>query len=87
MEASAIIVDTAFYAIQRRYQLENLNSFDKKDWPRTTDLIDYRSKEPRDFDYYRPTDYFLPLGEWLHDASARRKRLAEQQAEEAKHKK
>jgi hypothetical protein len=79
-----MVVETAFYAIQRRYQLENLQSFDKKDWPRHSDLIDYRSREARDPDYYRPTDYFLGLGEWLHDASVRRKKLAEKQAEEAK---
>jgi hypothetical protein len=78
-----MVVEVAFYAIQRRYQLENLNTFDKKEWPRFSDLIDYRSKSPRDPDYYRPTDYFLPLGEWLHDAAVRRKAHAEKQAEEA----
>jgi hypothetical protein len=82
-----MVVDTAFYAIQRRYQIENLNTFDKKDWPSFHILIDYISKEPRDTDYYRPTDLFLPLGEWLHDASVRRKRLTEQQAAEAQNKK
>ena len=68
-----MVVEVAFYAIQRRYQIENLHTFDKEEWPRLSDLIDYRSKMPRDVDYYRPNDYFLALGEWLHDASERRK--------------
>lgn len=78
-----MVVDTAFYVIQRRYQQENLRSFDQKDWPQLHTLIEYRSREPRDIDYYRPTDFFIELGEMLHDMSVRRKRHAEEQSAEA----
>jgi hypothetical protein len=63
--------------------MENLRSFDKKDWPTHATLFDYKSTVPRDPDYYRPADMFIELGEWLHDATERRKIAAEQQAAEA----
>jgi hypothetical protein len=48
---------------------------DREEWPRTVELIDYEYKGPQDTNFYYPTDYFIPLGEWLRTyREAERKR-------------
>ena len=59
------MTDIMYYAILRRYQLENLRQIDREEWPSKTLLIDYEYRGRRDTDYYRPHDLFIQLGEWL----------------------
>ena len=73
-EADPVMVDLEYFAILRRYQQENLKSYDEDEWPRKVDLIGYKSRYDRDVDYYSPEDYFIELGEWLRDQNIRRRR-------------
>ncbi len=70
------MVDLEYFAILRRYQLENLHSYDEDERPTKVSLINYRSHTSPDTDYYNPEDLFIPLGEWLRDKNVARRRAS-----------
>jgi hypothetical protein len=60
-------VETAYLAIVRRRQMEELRMIPEDEWPDKTILADYDSIFPDDVNYYTPQDLILPLGSWLRD--------------------
>ena len=69
-----MLVDTEYYIILRRYQMENLRSYDEDEWPSKAELQAITSSYPDDMDYYNPEDLFLPLGVWLRNKNIGRRR-------------
>lgn len=76
------MVDLAYYAILRRYQMEHLHTIDREEWPSPVSLIDYQYTGPVETDYYNGnSDLFISLGEWLksYREQERRKNWAAKQ--------
>jgi len=61
------MVEIEYFAIMRKFQMQNMGNIEKQDWPKLIDLPEYRSRAPADPNFYFPNDYFYELGEWQRD--------------------
>lgn len=74
-EADPVMVEAAYLTIIRGYQDEAFGNIPEDERPRPDEyLLNYRSQEPPDFDYYSPVDYLNGRGEWIRDYNIRKAR-------------
>lgn len=78
-DRDAVEVNVAYFSIRRSQQMENLQQYDRNDWPSPAELEGYIGKIHDDPNYYEPVDYFFELEAWLTDRNVvRRKQMEEQ---------
>jgi hypothetical protein len=68
-------VETAYWTIVRRGQMESLRMIDEDEWPDAGSLVDYQPIYDPDPNFYHPIDHIVGLGMYLRDHTMKQRKL------------